>query len=93
MLKKFLENFSSKQNFENLNTRNLEGFLLKPETKPENYNQDPTRTQEVIPEPDLNPTFATQLHHYSGRDDFIGSLADFKPASTALVIIVESSLG
>ena len=33
MLKKFLEKFSSKQNFENLNTRNLEGFLLKPETK------------------------------------------------------------
>ena len=33
MLKKFLEKFSSKQNFENLNTRKLEGFLLKPETK------------------------------------------------------------
>ena len=59
MLKKFLEKFSSKQNFENQNTRKLEN----PRQKPENYNLDPTRSQEVIPEPDLNPTFATQLHH------------------------------
>ena len=39
--------------------------------KPEDWNPDPTRTREVIPEPDPNPTFATRLHHYR-RLFFIG---------------------
>ena len=28
---------------------------------------NPTRTREMIPEPDPNPTFATRTHHYARR--------------------------